>query len=105
MFLVEHWRLHAPQWLTSVLVAISHPSAICPLQFRKPSTHAPPHTPSLHDGSACAGAAHVTPQPPQFVASLVVAASQPSVCLLPLQSAKPGVHDPSHAPPEHAGVM
>src|SRR5438876_948084 len=41
-------------------------------------------------------------QPPQLFLSLVVLTSQPSVCLLPSQSAKPEAHVPLQAPLTHA---
>jgi hypothetical protein len=44
------------------------------------------------------------PQPPQLVALKRVLTSQPSICLLPLQSSKPGLQAPTHWPTLHEGI-
>jgi hypothetical protein len=47
---------------------------------------------------------HRRPQAPQFTTSALVCTSQPSLCLLPLQSANPTEHVPLHVEDEHVGV-
>jgi hypothetical protein len=49
-------------------------------------------------------AAQDVPQAPQFPGSVFRFVSQPSVRLLPLQSAKPLAHAPVQTPPEQVGV-
>ncbi|MDB6109807.1 MAG: hypothetical protein JWR69_1557, partial [Pedosphaera sp.] len=45
------------------------------------------------------------PQPPQLLALVAMLVSQPSVCLLPLQSAKPEAQAPLQTPLLQVGVM
>jgi hypothetical protein len=75
------------------------------LQSAHPGAHAPSHWPPEHAGLGTWFAEHLAPHPPQFPGSVSTFVSQPSVCLLLLQSANPGAHVPSQIPIEHAGVM
>jgi hypothetical protein len=99
-----HEAPHAPQLVLLVEVFTSHPSASLALQLAKPGLHVlMRHAPLTHAGVAF-GSAHVRPHIPQLVVSLAVAVSQPSVSL-PLQLAKPVLHDPMRQVPcVHAGV-
>jgi len=84
---------HAPQLLGSVAVFTQ-----APLQRLSPPVHA--HEPPLQ---VCP-LRQAMPQPPQFLGSLFVLISQPSIGLL-LQSLKPGLQDwMAQAPDWQAGV-
>ena len=99
--LVEQTTPQPPQLLTFAAVLTSQPSVrLLPLQSAKPAVHAPLQTPPPH----CAATLlleQVAPQPPQLFASPFTLTSQPSTCLLPLQSAKPAVHAPLQTPAVH----
>lgn len=86
-----------PQLLTSVDVAISHPSAGLWLQSENPVLQwRMAQVPVGHVGVALFSV-QVFPQPPQF-AGVSILVSQPFVAL-PSQSANPGKHAPTvHAP-------
>jgi hypothetical protein len=62
-----------------------------------------PQTPAAHVGLACVGAGHAWPQAPQFARSFDTSDSQPSATSW-LQSARPGSHEPTTQPFEHAGT-
>src|SRR5579883_1685929 len=105
MLLFEQTSPHPPQ-LATVVIAVSHPSVcLLPLQSAKPALQAPVQTPLVHTGVAMLLFEHTTPQPPQLL-TLVPAmfTSQPSVCLLLLQSAKPELQAPVQTPLVQTGV-
>src|SRR5437773_1220933 len=62
-----------------------------------------PHRPSWHCATAC-GSEQAPAHEPQWLASLLRFTSQPSTCLLLLQSAKPMSHGPSHTLPVQVGL-
>lgn len=87
-----------PQLLWSLVTLISQPSlCLLPLQSAKPAVQVPLHT--LPEQAAVMWLAEQTmPQPPQLLVLVATFVSQPSLCLLPLQSAKPAVQAPLHTP-------
>ena len=93
-----------PQLLASLVVLISQPSVfLLLLQSAKPELHAPLQTLAAHEGEAMFVPEQTDPQLPQLLALFVVLISQPSVFLLPLQSANPALHVPLHTPPPQVG--
>src|SRR5579883_1008055 len=100
MLLLEHTVPHAPQSLTVVIRLVSHPSiCLLLLQSPQPELQTPPHTPPAHVGTPMLLFEQTMPQPPQLLV-VVIAVSQPSVCLLLLQSPNPELQVPLHTPPE-----
>lgn len=92
-----HALPHAPQ-LATVDSEASHPSVcLFPLQSAHPAEHVPPQAPLLQVGDAMWLFEQDFPQAPQFV-TVVSVASQPSVCLLPLQSYQPAKQAPLQVP-------
>jgi hypothetical protein len=87
---------HAPQFDASVLVLISQPSiCLLLLQSAKPVVHAPPwQLPARHERVMFC-VEHVVPHAPQLSTSVLVLISQPLVCLLLSQSAKPVLQTPA----------
>ena len=76
----------APQLVTSVVVAVSHPSAVSLLQLAKPAVQAPMvHTPPTQVAPALAKRQRL-PQAPQLLVSVAVLVSQPAAVV---QSPKP----------------
>jgi len=73
------------------------------LQFEKPVAHVPPHDPFVQVTLDMFAELQTFPHEPQLFGSVDMATSQPSVCLFPLQSAKPVLQAPLHNPPVHAG--
>ncbi|MFO0651779.1 MAG: hypothetical protein U0326_36495 [Polyangiales bacterium] len=66
-----------PQWLTSVAVFTSQPSAAEPLQSAKPASHVPIwQAPATHAPVAWFGE-HARPQPPQWATLVCGSTSQP----------------------------
>jgi hypothetical protein len=98
-FAPEHAVGQEPQWPVSAMRLTSHPSELLPLQSAKPAAHAMAHVPPAHVGVPFV-LEHTVPQSPQWAASLPRLISQPSVAL-PLQLAKPDVHEIAHVPPAH----
>jgi hypothetical protein len=83
----------------SVAMAVSQPSlCLLPLQSAKPVLHCPLHAPLPH-ALAMFWAEQTVPHAPQLLTSPAMLISQPSLCLLPLQSAKPVLHVPLQTPP------
>ncbi len=96
MLLAEHTVLQPPQVLGLVRIAASQPSAsLLLLQSAKPTLQAPLQTELAHVVNAMLLFEQMLLQPPQLAALLDVAVSQPSLCLLPLQSAKPASQVPA----------
>jgi hypothetical protein len=88
-----HRALHAPQLLASFARSASQPLSGLPSQSAKPAAQLPTtQRPEAQVMVVCAGAAQRAPHAPQFIASVAVRASQPSLTT-PLQSLKPEVHD------------
>jgi hypothetical protein len=87
-------RLQAPQCRTSVLRSTSQPSVSVPLQSPRGAMHAPPnpHAPTAQMDVRPIGDMQRRPHIPQWLVSLAMLVSQPSMGLM-LQSAKPGAHD------------
>ncbi len=105
MLFDEHTIPHPPQLLGLLATLTSHPSiCLLPLQSAKPPAQAPLQVPPLHAGAGMLLDEHTVPQPPQLVGLLATLTSHPSICLLPLQSAKPPAQAPLQVPPPHAGV-
>src|SRR5437773_1881539 len=99
MWLFEHTRAQAPQLSLSVLRLISQPSeSLSALQSAKPEEQAPEHLLATQVTVAMLLPEQAWPQPPQLPTLVVVSTSQPSLCLFMLQSAKPAVQAPVHAP-------
>ena len=93
-----------PQLLASLVVLISQPSVfLLLLQSAKPELHAPLQTLAAHEGEAMFVPEQTDPQLPQLLALFVVLISQPSVFLLPLQSAKPALQVPVQTPAVQVG--
>src|SRR5262245_61823378 len=110
----RHWLLALANWphtmpqppqFWSELMSVSQPVIGSLSQSEKPGLHAPtPHTPSLHEISALAGAGHLMPQPLQLSTSLLVLASQPVLGSMS-QSVKPGLHaETTQAPLAHSMI-
>ncbi len=97
-----------PQVVT-LLKFVSQPFAALPSQLPKPLLQdVIPHAPLEHDTVAAWVSVVQFTRLPQSVPQVVVAfrfVSQPLVRLSVSQSAKPELHVPVHAPPEHARVM
>ncbi len=86
---------HAPQWLLSVLVLISHPFAATPSQFAKPELHVPsPQTPAVHVAPAFAKAQRM-PHPPQLFTLLPSTFVSQPFAGAPSQSPNPDAHTPT----------
>jgi hypothetical protein len=97
--------VHPPQLSGSVVGLISHPSdSLLALQSRYGTVHVPLQVPDPQVRVAMLLDEQTLPHPPQWLASLVTVVSQPSVCLLLLQSAEPPLHVPLHAPDPHVRV-
>jgi hypothetical protein len=80
---------HVPQLLTSVCVLVSQPSVrALLLQSAKPGWQWAAQSPPAQVGDVWL-LLQATPHPPQLATSVAVLISQPSVCALLLQSAKP----------------
>src|SRR5579883_3271289 len=105
MLLLEQALAQAPQWRGSVCTLISQPSS---RRFMLQSAKPVMQTPALQEPAAHIGITllveQASPQPPQLRTSDRELISQPSVCLLPLQSRKPLAQAPVHIPPVQAGV-
>ncbi|MBK6533450.1 MAG: hypothetical protein IPF99_28825, partial [Deltaproteobacteria bacterium] len=102
-WLVEHVRPQPPQWVTDALRSISHPVVSEPSQLPKPEKQAGLHDELAQVAVALAGAGQALPHAPQWAVEVAVLVSQPSVCLLPLQSPKPASQVPAaQLPPEQA---
>ena len=98
LWLVPQTRPHPPQFLRSVSVFASQPSAMSPLQSAKNPMHTSPHLDASHRGASPVGAArHAAPHAPQFAALVVRSVSQPFVAS-PSQSPKPAAQVNPHAP-------
>ena len=87
MFVAEHPTPQPPQ-LIVVVRDVSQPFVcLLPSQSPKPALQPPLQTPTEQVGVAMFCDEHIRPQPPQLVTSLPeTSVSQPSDCLLPLQS-------------------
>src|SRR5262249_1974374 len=84
---------------------VSHPSpSLLLLQSANPTLQLPLQTLLAHCGLAIWLLEQIAPHALQLFLSLVVLISQPSVCLLPLQSAKPEAQAPLQKPPEQLTV-
>ena len=98
LWLVPQTRPHPPQFLRSVSVFASQPSAMSPLQSAKNPMHTSPHLDASHRGASPVGAArHAAPHAPQFAALVERSVSQPFVAS-PSQSPKPAAQVNPHAP-------
>ena len=87
MFVLAQTAPQPPQLLVSVLTLISQPSTcLLALQSAKPALQVPAWQEPPAQARATLFVEHTVPQLPQFRTSPLVKISQPSVCLLPLQS-------------------
>jgi hypothetical protein len=103
-FGTEHTTLQPPQFTVVVAMSVSQPFAcLLPSQSPQPAEHAPTHAPPPQSGVTWFDE-HSTLQPPQCAALVRVDTSQPSLALLPLQSAKPVAHTPLQLPDAHDGA-
>jgi hypothetical protein len=95
---------HAPQFIALVERSTSHPLPLAKSQSPKPALHdETAQRPAVHVGVAF-GTLQALPHAPQFIVSVAVEISQPSLAP-PLQSVNPARHDAiAHRPDEHAGV-
>ena len=95
----EHRMLQPPQLFGSDAGVTSQPFD-CRLlsQLLVPEAHAPVHVPPAQALPTTLFVEHFVPQEPQLFVSTAVCVSQPSVFLLPLQSAQPVEHAPLHVP-------
>jgi hypothetical protein len=101
MLFDEHTIPHAPQFETLFETLVSHPFVrLLPSQSLKAGAQVPVQLPPVHDGVMLFDE-QAAPQAPQCATVLVILTSQPSNCLLLLQSPKPEAHAPLHTPPEH----
>ena len=88
-----------PQLPTSDLVFTSRPlRSLLPLQSAKPVAQVPLQAPLPQVTVSMLLVEQLMPHPPQEVAVVLMFTSQPSVSLLPLQSAKPVVQVPLQTP-------
>src|SRR5262245_45698052 len=87
-------------------IATSHPfDCLLPSQSPSPLSHAPLHMPPPHVGVVMWLLEQTRPHAPQLAALALVLSSQPSLCLLLLQSEKPALQAPLHMPPAQLRVM
>ena len=94
-----------PQLAVSAFNPISQPSArLSRLQSPHPASHAPLQTLPAQEGLAMWLFEQMRKQAPQLRASLPVGTSQPSDCILPLQSEKPASQVPVQDEFVQAGV-
>jgi len=93
-----------PQWLTLVLMSISHPVVALLSQFANPVLQdATEHIPDKHAGEPLT-TEQIVPQAPQLFRSEETECSHPVLTLMS-QSPKPALHEPiMHAPATHAAV-
>src|SRR6185437_3767806 len=90
-----HTLPQEPQLSGSVLMLVSHPFvALLPSQSAYPVEQVPPHTPALQVTVAIWLDEQGRPHPPQLAGLVCTLVSQPSDCLLALQSAKPVAQTP-----------
>jgi hypothetical protein len=102
MWLFEQVDEHAPQFSGSLVVLTSQPFVcLLPSQSPKPVAHVPLQTPPLHVRVAMPEFEQTMPQPPQLSGSFRTSTSQPSLCLLRLQSMVPEAHAPLQVPLKH----
>jgi hypothetical protein len=103
-FASEQTFPHPPQLPTLVFVLTSQPSPTDPLQLANPALQvATVQLPPAHPAVPFA-TEQAFPHPPQLPTLVLVLTSHPSAAI-PLQSAKPGRHDPTvHAPATHAAT-
>jgi hypothetical protein len=88
---------HPPQWLALLVVLTSQPSVrLSALQSAKPEAQAPVQRPPAQVAVTLL-VEQAMPQPPHAVTVTLVSVSQPSVCRLLLQSARPAAQVPLHA--------
>ena len=89
--------LTALSWMTLVLASGCRPSKDD--RVPRPEVQAPVQTPLVHVTAAILLVEQEMPQPPQLPVSLPpISVSQPSVCLLPLQSSKNALQAPLQTP-------
>src|SRR2546423_670559 len=99
MFAVEQTLPQPPQFVGSTSTLVSQPSfCLLWLQSSNPVSQAPVQVPRVQVGDVMWLLEQSVPQAPQVMGSLVRLASQPSACLLPLQSANPWMQAPLHTP-------
>src|SRR5438105_1520220 len=77
---------------------------LLPSQSAKPTLQAPSQVPVVHVGVAMFWFEQRTPQPPQLAIDQTLV-SQPSFCLLALQSPQPASHTPVHWLFAHVGAL
>ena len=106
MLLFEQTAPQLPQLFASPLsVLVSQPSLRrLPLQSPNPALQVPLQTPAPQVRVATPFDEQEVPHPPQLFGSAPTLISQPSVRLLPLQSAKFGEHVPLQTPAPHVRV-
>ena len=91
--------------LVSEPVLTSHPSAcLLALQSAKPAAQIPLQTLEPQVGTGMWLDEQTIPHEPQLLASELVLTSQPSFCLLPLQSANPAPQFPLQTPEPQVGT-
>jgi hypothetical protein len=94
---------HAPQFLGSVLVLTSQPSAGLPLQFAKPLLQMSWQIPLVHDAEAALLEPQTFPHAPQLLTLVLMLVSQPSAGLF-VQCANPLLQANWQIPLVHVGV-
>jgi hypothetical protein len=105
MWLFEQTTPQPPQLLVLLAMLTSQPSVcLLLLQSRKPPAQIPLQTPPLHSGVGTWLVEQTVPHPPQLAGLVATLTSQPSTCLLPLQSRKPVAQAPLQTPPLHVVV-
>src|SRR5690349_4878380 len=105
MLMLEQTVLQPPQLRVSVATTVSQPSrSLLLLQSAVPALQRPVQLPAVQIGAAMLLPEQKAPQAPQFVGSLATRVSQPSPCLLLLQSAAPALQMPVQLPFAHTGV-
>src|SRR5437899_2362317 len=105
MLLFEQMVPQPPQLRAPPAMSVSQPFAcLLPSQSAKPGSQAPLQLPAPHVGLAMFCDEQMVPQAPQLIGSVVRVTSQPSTCLLPLQSAVLDAQAPLHRPPPHEGL-
>src|SRR5262249_23754394 len=97
-----HALPQAPQLATLGGVSTPQPvPSVLPSESAQPGAQAPSHTPPVQLGCGTLLREHGRAQAPQLFGSPSSDTSQPSICLLPLQSAYPGRQAPLHTPAPH----
>ncbi len=88
---------HAPQLFSSAVVAVSQPLVrLSPSQSAKPTLQVPVQVPPAQAATMLLREQAIPTQPPQVATEVLVSTSQPLLCRLPSQLARPTEQVPLH---------